>query len=740
MVTRVLRVAALFLAASRLSALTYTVTNTSDSGAGSLRQAILDANANAGSDIIAFNVSGAGCDGAGLCTITPASALPTLTDAVLIDGYTQSGASPNTNALGGTNAVLKIVVSGAGTPASAGLNLNANDSTIRGLVINAFTVGIQPAGSNDSKIQGCFIGVDAAGQTALPTSWGINAQNGTNLTIGGPAPADRNLLSGNSYGMEVRNFPGSLIQGNLIGTTASGDARLGNIYGIGVALDSGALTIAGNVVSGNGSDINGVGIVVYNEGSSGNPTFLIQGNWIGTDTTGVLDLGNFPLGGIAVGNSNVTVGGPAPGQGNVIAYNRGGVQVYGNSKHSPIRGNSIHSNDGVFAGFTTVGIDLYTDGVTPNDLGDADAGANDRQNFPIITSAISSGGSTTIQGKLNSLANTTFTIDFYANPVCVGRPQGFREGQTYLGASDVTTDGSGNATINVVLPVTIDPGSPVTATATAPDGNTSEFSQRLVLSSTPGGGSAAGGTPITLTGFNFLPGAVVTVGATPATNVVVSTYNQITANTPALGPGTLNGVTVTNTDGTAGTLPNGWIADFLDVTSSNQFYSFVTTLVRNAITVGVGGGNYGVDQPTLRRQMAVFLLKAKYGICYVPPQCTGIFNDVACPSTFADWIEDLANQGITGGCGGNNYCPANPVRRDQMAVFLLKAKYGSSYVPPLCNGDFLDVPCPSTFANWIEQLAAELITGGCGGGNYCPLNNNTRGQMAVFVVKTFDLQ
>ena len=111
-----------------------------------------------------------------------------------------------------------------------------------------------------------------------------------------------------------------------------------------------------------------------------------------------------------------------------------------------------------------------------------------------------------------------------------------------------------------------------------------------------------------------------------------------------------------------------------------------------------------------------------------------------CPSTFAAWIEDLADQGITGGCGTGVYCPQNPVRRDQMAVFLLKTKYGSSYVPPLCDGDFDDVACPSQFADWIEQLAEEEITTGCGGPNYCPLNPNTRGQMAVFLVKTFNLQ
>jgi len=171
------------------------------------------------------------------------------------------------------------------------------------------------------------------------------------------------------------------------------------------------------------------------------------------------------------------------------------------------------------------------------------------------------------------------------------------------------------------------------------------------------------------------------------------------------------------------------------------FYNHVIALVANGITAGVGGGNYGEGQNTLRQQMAVFLLKSKYGVCYVPPPCTpGTFPDVACPSTFANWIEALADEGITGGCGGGLYCPTNPVTRQQMAVFLLKALHGSGYVPPPCDGDFIDVACPGNpFANWIEQLAAENITGGCGGSTYCPLNNVTRGQMAAFLVNTFNL-
>ncbi len=164
------------------------------------------------------------------------------------------------------------------------------------------------------------------------------------------------------------------------------------------------------------------------------------------------------------------------------------------------------------------------------------------------------------------------------------------------------------------------------------------------------------------------------------------------------------------------------------------------TLFRNAITGGIGGGLYGPGQSTLRQQMAVFLLKGRHGVCWAPAPCTGVFGDVPCPSPFADWIEALAAEGITGGCGTGVYCPQSPVRRDQMAVFLLKAEHGPGYVPPACTGDFLDVACPSPFADWIEQLAAEGITGGCGGGNYCPGNPNTRGQMAVFLTKTFSLQ
>jgi len=136
-----------------------------------------------------------------------------------------------------------------------------------------------------------------------------------------------------------------------------------------------------------------------------------------------------------------------------------------------------------------------------------------------------------------------------------------------------------------------------------------------------------------------------------------------------------------------------------------------------------------------RDQMAVFLLKTEHGAAHVPPACAGIFPDVACPSLFADWIEELASEGITAGCGGGNYCPLAPITREQMAVFLLKTEHGTAHTPPPCAGVFQDVPCPSLFAPWIEELAAEGVTGGCGAGNFCPGNPVTRAQMAAFLLK-----
>ena len=625
---------------------------------------------------------------------------------------------------------------------------------------NSGSLEISGADSTGNVVQGNIIGLNATGTASLlGTGSGIaigpNGGASDNL-IGGTATGARNVISGNtSYGIYlasgyVASFVNT-VQGNYIGPDITGTVALSPIQtgiffnGAGSNQIGGSAAGAGNVISGNGTHDGNIfpGVALW-AGASGD---VIQGNFIGTQADGVSPLGNAGAGiGGSLGPAQNVIGGIGPGEGNVIAFNgspnssTGGVQFENNSNGNTIRGNSIHHNIG--NGTHGLGIDLGADGVTANDAGDGDTGPNDLQNFPIVSSVtnLAPGSGTRIQGVLHSTASTLYGLDFYANPACSNFPREFLEGETYLGSSQVMTDGSGTGAFDVTLSVSVEAGARITATATDPTGSTSEFSQRLPFSISPTSGPASTATPVTIAGTDFLPGASVTVAGQPASNVVVVNFNSITAETPLLAAGTVNDVLVTNTDGSSGTLVKGWVSDFLDVPPANLFYANVTTLVSNAITVGIGGGLYGINDNTLRQQMAVFLLKARHGLCYVPPVCAGAFPDVPCPSTFANWIEALSSEGITGGCGGGNYCPTSPVRRDQMAVFLLKAEHGSSYVPPACSGVFPDVPCSSPFAPWIEQLAAENITGGCGNGNYCPGNNNTRGQMAVFVVKTFALQ
>ncbi len=539
-------------------------------------------------------------------------------------------------------------------------------------------------------------------------------------------------MSGNgSYGIRLNNGSGLVVSGNFIGTDVTGMGPLPNLnYGILVEASGstigGSAAGAGNVISANAID--GMSI------SGGVTGVVVKGNLIGTDLTGSFALGNQNRG-IAVFGSNSTIGGTAPGEGNVVAHSGvGGIVLLGSIAGNAIRGNSIYANG-------TIGIDLGSDSVTANDVLDADTGANGLQNYPLVASAAPlSPTGTEVTGTLDSKPSTTYALDFFANPACAGRPHDFEEGLVYIGSSDLSTDGAGHAAFDVTLAYTIEAGQRVTTTATDPNGNTSELTPRLVFSISPLSGAPPAGLLFVVRGTNFAAGATITVGGLPATDILVQSSTQVEGRTPALQAGQLSDVTLTNLDGSAGTLSKGYVTDFNDVPLNHQFHGFVTTLVSNGITAGVGGGNYGVASSTLRQQMAVFLLKAKYGICYVPPPCAGIFTDVPCPSAFAPWIEALSAQGITGGCGGTNYCPTNPVRRDQMAVFLLKTEHGSAYVPPGCAGVFTDVACPSPFANWIERLAAEGITGGCGGTNYCPGNPNTRGQMAVFIVKTFSLQ
>ena len=724
----------LFLLAANTSAATFTVTNTVDSGPGSLRQAILDANASAGPDTIAFAISGSGVH-----TITPATLLPALTQTVTIDGYTQPGSSPNTDPIA-TNAVILIELDGSAAPGGDGIQFVSHDgSLLRGLAINRFTVGVEiNGGVSGSTVRGCFLGTDATGSIARGNSEGISSSTPGNV-FGGPAPADRNLISGNDFGIYVLGN-GVTIQGNLLGTDATGTLALPNTNtAIVCANFGGAGTLIGGPNPGEGNVISGNTQGVWI--SQGIVVDVVQGNLIGTTAAGTGPLGNGTGIVTTVGGDGSIIGGISPGESNVIAYNSGpGVYLSSNGgSNNSVRGNSIHDNG-------ALGIDLGTPGPDFNDAQDADGGANHMQNFPILTSVEHLGpqgtGSTRILGKFNSAPSTTFDLDFYANASCSNFPREFLEGETYLGSSQVTTDGNGDAAIDVTLQVATNPAAKISATATDPTGNTSEFSQRIIFSIGPTSGDSGGGAPISVSGTDFADPTTLTIGGVAASVTFINDH-QLNTTSPTLPPGTVNDLVATTPDGTTGTLLKGWVSNFLDVPNSHLFYSFVTTLVSNAITVGVGGGNFGVDQGTKRQQMAVFLLKAKHGLCYVPPPCTGDFTDVACPSLFADWIEALAAEGITTGCGGTSFCPNNLVTRRQMAVFLLKSKYGSGYVPPACTGVFDDVPCPGAAAvDFIERLAAEQITGGCSVSPplYCPDTSSSRGQMAVFITKTFNLQ
>jgi predicted outer membrane repeat protein len=184
---------------------------------------------------------------------------------------------------------------------------------------------------------------------------------------------------------------------------------------------------------------------------------------------------------------------------------------------------------------------------------------------------------------------------------------------------------------------------------------------------------------------------------------------------------------------------------FRDVSSRFWAWQYVERLYKAGITGGCGTNPlaYCPESTVTRAQMAVFLERGMHGSSYAPPALGGStgFVDVESTHWAGAWIKQLAAEGITGGCGSGSYCPESPVTRAQMAVFLLKAKYGSAYIPPALGGStgFADVSTTHWAAAWIKQLAAEGITGGCGTGTYCPDAAVTRAQMAVFLVRTFNL-
>jgi Big-like domain-containing protein len=267
----------------------------------------------------------------------------------------------------------------------------------------------------------------------------------------------------------------------------------------------------------------------------------------------------------------------------------------------------------------------------------------------------------------------------------------------------------------------------------------------------PRGATVSGTTPVTMTatggsggGYRF----TLTVDGTTIYSGTNATFNWNTA-TVAAGAHTLT-ATVVDSASSAATTGQAVLvapaASFVDVSTGHPFFSWIEALFATGITSGCAASppEYCPDAPVARGPMAVFLLRGMHGAAYQPPAPTGVvFADVPVSQPFAGWIEQLAREAITGGCATSppRYCPDAGVRRGEMAVFLVRAKYGAAYQPPAATGMFADVPTSHPFARWIEQLARDGVTGGCATSplRYCPDDPVTRGQMAVFLVRAFQL-
>jgi hypothetical protein len=491
-----------------------------------MRQALLDANAAPSANVIQFNIPGTG-----LHTIAPLTPFADITNSVAINGYSQPGSSTN-SLLNGNNGRLLIRLDGVnltnGFP--IGLRFNgANNNSVRGLIIVRFYTAIQLNASSGNTVAGNWIGLDADGISRGGTGVGVDVtaavfNRSTANVIGGVSPGDRNVISGNYTGVSF--FPASAdhntVLGNFIGTDETGGLPRGNLFeGIKVqaatniviggtspgsrnlicANETGVSLVgsSGDIVQGNyiGTDVSaryalgntgdgidaqscdgvtigggGAGNIIGN--NSGYGIFLIgssntvaQGNWIGTDPSGTWPLGNGKDGINLQGSGASTIGGTSAGAANVIEFNNGaGVNVFSGDRNL-ISGNSIFDNAGL-------GINL-----------DLANGANDLQNFPVVTNATAAYGSTQISGTLNSHINTFYELEFFASSPFDAT--GIAEGEIYLGGTNVATDSSGYAGFAVVLPAAAPVDYVITATATDPAGNTSEFSASVPMNIGPQG-------------------------------------------------------------------------------------------------------------------------------------------------------------------------------------------------------------------------------------------------------------
>ncbi|MEO8670767.1 MAG: hypothetical protein ABI411_05590 [Tahibacter sp.] len=436
---------------------TFTVTNTADSGAGSLRQAITDANA--------MQVTGAtscaphsivfAIPGSGVHTIQPLSALPRFAITITVDGYTQPGASQN--ALNeGSNAAIRIELDGSLAGLVDGLVMgaklppsplcSASGSVIRGLAINRFAGAAIAMGDEacmtgqtcqvgNIRIEGNHIGTDATGLIARGNGFALSRpalRFGTgsvhvivgdeNAANGGPSQprtTTRNVISGNavdaiaieaSSGLPEKLSLGHVIRNNYIGLNAAGTGALGNGgRGITVGVNGSSIAIYDNLIGGNGSD----GAAILDD-ASGTTALIGNGIGIGVGAVPVGNVGNGIL--IAGGARGVTTGKRfwlAPALTSSIANNAGAGLFVDNLAQADLVNGSIGGNTGI-------AIDLAPTGVTPNDVGDADNGPNELLNKAVLESVIydSTTGNSTINGVLNAAPNRSYEIHFYYSDAC----------------------------------------------------------------------------------------------------------------------------------------------------------------------------------------------------------------------------------------------------------------------------------------------------------------------------------
>jgi parallel beta-helix repeat protein len=480
---RVLRFAAvaLLISVAANAAGTFTVTNTNDSGPGSLRQAILDASA-AGGGTVAFNLSP-----------TPAkimlqSLLSTINYGTVVDGTTQPGYAGKP----------LVEIDGSLLPAiTTAINVNG---TLKGVAVGNCTYRAVSVASG--VLSDSFIGLDSSGMVARPNGSGVDTWGGSTVI--------HNVVSGNGYGIMVHGQ--SLVSGNVVGLNAAQTAAIPNMNGIEVEYTS-DITISGNTVAGNSQD----GIDLFYTNNS-----FVTGNRIGLNGAGA----SFPNGtGIEVYQSSGNTIGGTGGAGNFIANSHNyGIWMSGTSVRNLVSRNSIYNSG-------QLGIELANyppDGPTPNDPGDADTGPNLLQNYPVLTHVSAAGGAT-ITGSLSSTPNGTYTLEFFMNPSC--HSKGYGEGKTFIGSLNVTTDGSGAVSFNANFPAAVvSSGMAITATATDQYNDTSEFSPCAVVEGPGQFAFSPVGTTLTEANANVTLTVVRTGGAIGTVTVDYATANGTAAS------------------------------------------------------------------------------------------------------------------------------------------------------------------------------------------------------------------